>query len=80
MTTRKVLLVTLFSLAGLPFFAATADVQQVQVTAATTSEAPQGTLSLDVTVSGSGFDSSAQVDFLVTGTTNSGGAEYEPHR
>jgi len=45
----------------------------VQVNAADPSSAPQGTMSLDVTVSGSGFDSSAQVDFLVTGTTNPGG-------
>jgi hypothetical protein len=46
---------------------------QVQVTSADPPSAPQGTLSLDVTVSGSGFDSSAQVEFLVTGTTNPGG-------
>jgi hypothetical protein len=45
----------------------------VQVNAADPSSAPQGTISLDVTVSGSGFDSSAQVEFLVTGTTNPGG-------
>ena len=46
---------------------------QVAVTAADPTSAPQGTISLDVTVSGSGFDSSAQVEFLVTGTTNPGG-------
>jgi len=46
---------------------------QVQVTSANPPSAPQGTLSLDVTISGSGFDSSAQVEFLVTGTTNPGG-------
>jgi hypothetical protein len=45
----------------------------VQVTAADPSAAPQGTISLDVTVSGSGFDSSAAVSFFVTGTTNPGG-------
>jgi hypothetical protein len=45
----------------------------VQVTSADPSAAPQGTISLDVTVSGSGFDSSAAVSFLVTGTTNPGG-------
>lgn len=45
----------------------------VQVTAADPTSAPQGTVSLDVTVSGSGFDSSAAVAFLVTGTTNPGG-------
>jgi hypothetical protein len=46
---------------------------QVAVTSADPPSAPQGTISLDVTVAGSGFDSSAQVDFLVTGTTNPGG-------
>ena len=46
---------------------------QVQVTSADPPSAPQGTLSLDVTISGNGFDSSAQVEFLVTGTTNPGG-------
>jgi hypothetical protein len=45
----------------------------IQVTAADPSSAPQGTLSLDVAVAGNGFDSSAAVDFLVTGTTNPGG-------
>jgi len=46
---------------------------QVLVNSADPPSAPQGTLSLDVTVSGNGFDSSAQVDFLVSGTTNPGG-------
>ena len=46
---------------------------QVQVTAADPSSATQGTISLDVTISGSGFDSTAQVQFLVTGTENPGG-------
>ncbi|HSN70757.1 MAG TPA: hypothetical protein VLT59_04580 [Steroidobacteraceae bacterium] len=30
-------------------------------------------MSLDVAISGSAFDSTAQVEFLVTGTTNPGG-------
>jgi hypothetical protein len=47
--------------------------QSVAVTAADPSTALQGTTSLDVTVSGSGFDNSAEVNFLVTGTTNPGG-------
>jgi uncharacterized protein with GYD domain len=46
---------------------------QVTVTSATPSSALQGTTSLDVEIAGSGFDSSAQVDFLETGTTNPGG-------
>jgi hypothetical protein len=45
----------------------------VTVTAADPPSAVQGTLSLDVTVSGSGFDNSAAVKFYVTGTTNTGG-------
>jgi hypothetical protein len=45
----------------------------VQVTAADPSSAPQGTVSLDVAITGSGFDSSAVVRFLVTGTTDTGG-------
>lgn len=45
----------------------------VKVTAADPSSASQGTLSLDVAVSGSGFDSSAAVSFQVAGTTNPGG-------
>ena len=59
--------------AVLSFIAAAAVAQQVEVTSATPAEAPQGTLSLDVTVAGNGFDSSAQVSFLVTGTINPGG-------
>ena len=46
---------------------------QVQANSADPSSAVQGTLSLDVTVTGNGFDQSAQVKFLVTGTTNPGG-------
>ena len=46
---------------------------QVKVTAATPSSAYQGTISLDVVVSGSGFDSSAKAQYFVTGTTNPGG-------
>jgi hypothetical protein len=47
--------------------------QQVTVTAADPASALQGTLSLDVAISGSGFDSTAQVEFLATGTTDPGG-------
>jgi hypothetical protein len=60
----------LIALAFIPFGLATA---QVTVTAADPAAAPQGTLSLDVIVTGSGFDSTAAVSFLVTGTTNPGG-------
>jgi hypothetical protein len=46
---------------------------QVKVTAATPSSTVQGTVSLDVIVSGSGFDSTSSAQFFVTGTTNPGG-------
>ena len=46
---------------------------QVKVTAATPSSAYQGTISLDVVVSGAGFDNSAKVQYFVSGTTNPGG-------
>jgi hypothetical protein len=46
---------------------------QIKVTAATPASAVQGTISLDVVVSGAGFDNSAKVQYLVSGTTNPGG-------
>src|SRR4029453_1653266 len=46
---------------------------QVQVSSADPASTIQGTVSLDVTISGNGFDSTAAVTFLVTGTTNTGG-------
>jgi hypothetical protein len=46
---------------------------QVKVTSADPASTYQGTISLDVTVSGSGFDNSAKAQFFVTGTTNPGG-------
>ena len=53
-----------------PFGAAVA---QIKVTAAMPASAVQGTISLDVVVSGSGFNSSAKVQYFVSGTTNPGG-------
>ena len=50
-----------------------ADARMVRVHGANSSSATQGTASLDVEISGSGFDSSANVQFLVTGTSNPGG-------
>jgi len=35
--------------------------------------AVQGTISLDVVVSGAGFDNTAKVQYFVSGTTNPGG-------
>jgi hypothetical protein len=46
---------------------------QVKVTAATPASAFQGTIALDVVVSGSGFNKSAKVHYFVSGTTNPGG-------
>lgn len=40
---------------------------QVKVTAAMPASAVQGTVSLDVVVSGSGFDNSAKVQYFVSG-------------
>lgn len=67
---RLVSILSLIALAILPLGLAHA---QVEVTSADPSSASQGTVSLDVTVNGNGFDSSAEVKFLVTGTTNPGG-------
>lgn len=47
--------------------------QQIQVTSATPSAAPQGTINLNVVISGNGFSKGAQAQFFVTGTTNPGG-------
>ena len=61
---------SLLVLGLVPFGAAFA---QVRVTAAMPSSAYQGTISLDVIVSGSGFDNSAKVQYFLSGTTNPGG-------
>src|ERR1041385_538755 len=47
--------------------------QTVSVTAANPSAATQGTLNLNVTISGKGFKNGASSSFLVSGTTNPGG-------
>jgi hypothetical protein len=46
---------------------------QVKVTAASPSSASQGTVSLDVIVTGSGFDRTAKATYYVSGTTSTGG-------
>jgi hypothetical protein len=61
---------SLLVLGLVPFGAAFA---QVRVTAAVPSSAYQGTISLDVIVSGSGFDKTAKVQYLVSGTADPGG-------
>ena len=50
-----------------------AQAQQVQVTAADPSAAAQGTINLNVKVTGKGFKNGAKAKFSVTGTTDPGG-------
>lgn len=50
-----------------------AQAQDVQVNSANPNAAEQGTFDLDVEIAGSGFDSSAQVDFYLAGTSDPGG-------
>lgn len=73
MTTLHKLTSALFALAILWMGPLNTAQAQVQVTAASPASAPQGSVSLDVEISGSGFDATAAVQFLVTGTTNPGG-------
>jgi len=61
---------SLFILGLAPIGAALA---QIKVTAATPASAVQGTIGLDVVVSGAGFDNTAKVQYFVSGTTNPGG-------
>lgn len=67
--TARILLALLITVASLT----PAQAQDVEVTSANPNTALQGTTGLDVEISGSGFDSSAQVEFLVTGTEDPGG-------
>jgi len=46
---------------------------QIQVDSANPTAAPQGTINLDVTISGNGFKKGAKAQWFVTGTTNPGG-------
>lgn len=73
MSKWKRITVTFLSLLVLGLAPIGAALAQIKVTAATPSSAVQGTFSLDVVVSGSGFNSSAKVQYFVTGTTNPGG-------
>ena len=52
---------------------ATTQAQEVQVNSANPTSAEQGTLDLDVEISGRGFDNSAVVEFFPTGTSVPGG-------
>jgi hypothetical protein len=73
MNAWKNLLLPALSLVVMAFCPLGAAYAQVKVTAATPSSTVQGTVSLDVIVSGSGFDSTSTTQFFVTGTTNPGG-------
>jgi hypothetical protein len=73
MNAWKNVLLPALSLVVMAFCPLGAAYAQVKVTAATPSSTVQGTVSLDVIVSGSGFDSTSSAQFFVTGTTNSGG-------
>jgi len=46
---------------------------QIQVDSANPSTAPQGTISLDIAITGNGFQKGAKAQWFVTGTTNPGG-------
>jgi len=72
MSTWKRITLTCFSLLVLGLAPTGAAIAQVKVTAATPSSAYQGT-SIEVVVSGSGFDPSAKAQYFVTGTINPGG-------
>lgn len=58
-------------------FATISHAQDVEVNSADPDTAVQGTVDLDVEITGDGFDSSAQVDFFLTGTTNPGGIQVK---
>ena len=66
--------VALFVLALAPMGVAWA---QVKVTSADPASTTQGTVSLDVTINGSGFDNGSTARFLVTGTTIDGGISVQ---
>lgn len=53
---------------------------QVQVNSADPPEAEQGTVSLDVTINGRGFDRGSEAKWFVTGTTNPGGVTVNSTR
>ena len=62
------------ALAIAALLSATPEAQQsITVTAANPSSAAQGTINLDVTISGSGFKKGALAHFFLTGTTDPGG-------
>ena len=73
MSTWKRIAIAFLSLLAMGLAPVGVALAQVKVTAATPASAYQGTIALDVVVSGSGFNSSAKVQYFVSGTTNPGG-------
>jgi hypothetical protein len=73
MNTWKRIVLACLSFLAMGFAPFGAALAQVKVTAATPASAYQGTIALDVVVSGSGFNNSAKVQYFVSGTTNPGG-------
>ncbi len=71
--TPRTLILLCLGLFFLNGFITDAQAQQIQVNAADPPLAEQGTLSLDVKVTGRGFKNGAQAKWFVTGTTNPGG-------
>jgi hypothetical protein len=53
----------------------TAQAQTIQVTAADPTSTAQGTINLNVKITGKGFKNGAKAKFLVTGTTDAGGIQ-----
>ena len=66
----SVFFVVLALFAGVSALPATA---QIQVDSANPSAAPQGTINLDIAITGNGFKKGAKAQWFVTGTTNPGG-------
>jgi hypothetical protein len=73
MNAWKRIILALLSLLAMGLAPLGAALAQVKVTAATPASAYQGTIALDVVLSGSGFNPSAKVQYFVSGTTNPGG-------
>src|SRR5258708_5464707 len=65
---RVAILGGIFAMAG-----ARPAVAQIQVNSANPGAAPQGTINLNVTISGNGFKKGAKAQWFLTGTTNPGG-------
>src|SRR5215470_20159001 len=69
---KRFFLLSLLTMCSLAI-AASGSTAQVSVTSATPNNAAQGTVNLDVIVSGNGFKKGAKAHWFLTGTTNPGG-------